>query len=56
MQGYFQEPERTADVMRDGWYVTGDMACANGRYTRYATARVRKDRRLNINLPIPFDG
>jgi len=31
-------------------------ARANGRYIRYATARVRKDRRLNIHLPIPFDG
>src|SRR5262249_47480494 len=26
MQGYFQMAEQTAKVMRDGWYVTGDMA------------------------------
>ncbi len=26
MQGYFKMPEQTAKVMRDGWYVTGDMA------------------------------
>jgi acyl-[acyl-carrier-protein]-phospholipid O-acyltransferase/long-chain-fatty-acid--[acyl-carrier-protein] ligase len=26
MLGYLGEPERTADVMRDGWYVTGDIA------------------------------
>ena len=26
MQGYMNDPEKTAQVIRDGWYVTGDIA------------------------------
>lgn len=26
MQGYLGQPDKTAEVMRDGWYVTGDIA------------------------------
>lgn len=26
MKGYWQDPEKTKEVMRDGWYITGDIA------------------------------
>lgn len=29
MQGYWQRPDLTAAVLRDGWYVTGDMAAVD---------------------------
>ncbi len=44
MQGYLHRPEQTREVIRDGWYVTGDMARVDddgyvtltGRLSRFA--------------------
>jgi acyl-[acyl-carrier-protein]-phospholipid O-acyltransferase / long-chain-fatty-acid--[acyl-carrier-protein] ligase len=42
MQGYFQMPEQTAKVLRDGWYTTGDMAQLDADGFIHITGRVSR--------------
>jgi acyl-[acyl-carrier-protein]-phospholipid O-acyltransferase/long-chain-fatty-acid--[acyl-carrier-protein] ligase len=42
MQGYLDQPERTAEVIRDGWYVTGDLAVIDDDGFIFITDRVSR--------------
>lgn len=41
MKGYFQLPEKTAEVLRDGWFHTGDIGRIDDRGVAYLTGRKR---------------
>lgn len=42
MQGYLNRPEKTADVLRDGWYNTGDIARIDDTGFIYLTDRLAR--------------
>ncbi|MFA7232349.1 MAG: AMP-binding protein, partial [Victivallaceae bacterium] len=42
MQGYLNDPEKTAEVIRDGWYITGDIAHMNERGYITITGRLSR--------------
>lgn len=42
MQGYFQMPEKTAEVLHDGWYTTGDMALLDPEGFIHITGRLSR--------------
>ncbi len=42
MQGYLGQPEQTADVLREGWYNTGDIARMDTQGFVYITGRISR--------------
>ncbi len=42
MRGYYQAPEATAEVLRDGWFYTGDLGYANAEGNYYITGRKKE--------------
>ena len=42
MRGYYKDPEQTAKVLRDGWYVTGDIAKIDDDRFLFITGRLSR--------------
>ncbi len=42
MKGYLNDPNKTAEVMHDGWYITGDMARIDEDAYLYITGRISR--------------
>lgn len=59
MQGYYREPEKTAETLRDGWLHTGDKGAVDGDGYLRITGRVKdifKTSKGKYVAPAPIEG
>ena len=55
MQGYYGEPEKTAEVLKDGWYCTGDLVYLDQENFIFIAGRLSRFAKLGGEM-VPQEG
>ncbi|WP_281645839.1 AMP-binding protein [Parendozoicomonas sp. Alg238-R29] len=58
MRGYYREPEKTSEVLKDGWYCTGDVGHIDDDGSLFLTGRIKdhfKTSKGKFVAPVPIE-
>lgn len=55
MEGYFNEPDKTAEVLQDGWYCTGDLVYVDEANYIYIAGRLSRFAKIGGEM-VPHEG
>ncbi len=55
MKGYYQQPEKTAEVLKDGWYCTGDLVSLDADGNIFMAGRLSRFAKIGGEM-VPFEG
>ncbi len=55
MQGYYDEPEKTAEVLQDGWYCTGDLVYQDAENFIFIAGRLSRFAKIGGEM-VPHEG
>lgn len=55
MQGYFDEPEKTAEALQDGWYCTGDLVYQDAENFIFIAGRLSRFAKIGGEM-VPHEG
>ena len=55
MDGYYKDPEMTAEVLRDGWFHTGDLARQDEEGLYYIVGRKKDMIKVSGQLVFPYE-